>query len=248
MNAMSSPSWLQFRIRTLLLAVAMAGVVMALLAEGVRQAKRQQAAVVEIARLGGFVIYDHQYHAFQRAIESDSSGFSLQHDESRLTQSLGYDYRHTVFQVVLNGFAVSTSAPNGLAVYHCTDDDLSVLNALPRLRDVIVRFHPITDDGLRHLSGLLHLKELTLYGTDITDAGLKHLRPLTELRVLNVGGTKVSIEGLRSLPQLAEVWISKDQIQSAGGATQLEHVLPGVHFVEVFESPTGGSSIRSPPE
>jgi WD40 repeat protein/tRNA A-37 threonylcarbamoyl transferase component Bud32 len=64
---------------------------------------------------------------------------------------------------------------------------------------------PATDDDLTHLEGLTALEELMLWGTGITDDGLPHLAELTNLRTLRLNGTSVSGTGFRHLGKLQQL-------------------------------------------
>ena len=111
-----------------------------------------------------------------------------------------------------------------------TDDDLTLLGGLDRLRTLIMPVRATTE-GLRHLKGLTtlaelyppneitdkglaglrhlpNLKELFLYGSKITDAGLVHFKPLQQLEFLGIQHTRVTGSGLFHLQDLANLaWL-----------------------------------------
>lgn len=111
-----------------------------------------------------------------------------------------------------------------------TDDDLTLLGDLDRLRTLIMLVRATTE-GLRHLKGLTalaelyppneitdeglaglrhlpNLKELFLYGSKITDAGLVHFKPLQQLEFLGIQHTRVTGSGLGHLQDLANLaWL-----------------------------------------
>ena len=111
-----------------------------------------------------------------------------------------------------------------------TDDDLTLLGGLDRLRTLIMPVRATTE-GLRHLKGLTalaelyppneitdeglaglrhlpNLKELFLYGSKITDAGLVHFKPLQQLEFLGIQHTRVTGSGLVYLQGLANLaWL-----------------------------------------
>lgn len=111
-----------------------------------------------------------------------------------------------------------------------TDDDLTLLGGLDRLRTLILpvrattgglrhlkgltalaELYPpneITDEGLAGLRHLPNLKELFLYGSKITDAGLVHFKPLQQLEFLGIQHTRVTGSGLFHLQDLANLaWL-----------------------------------------
>lgn len=97
-----------------------------------------------------------------------------------------------------------------------TDNDLKVIGAIPKVRDlniggpilkstgdkVIYEPRQITDAGLKHLAGWTDLQELSLNGTHITDEGLKHLAGMKKLQRLILSDTKVTDAGMEHLTKL----------------------------------------------
>jgi hypothetical protein len=85
-----------------------------------------------------------------------------------------------------------------------TDDDLAVLETLPKLQNVFLGKTQIGDAGVSHLSNSAELKTLSLNSTRVTDDGVKSLGKLKNLKTLNVQDTKVTAQGAsqlnRSLP------------------------------------------------
>ena len=61
----------------------------------------------------------------------------------------------------------------------------------------------LTDQGLSYLQNLTKLKRLSLSGTRVTDKGLIHLRKMTDLRELDLIGTSVRGSGLAQLEHLS---------------------------------------------
>ncbi|MCX7424285.1 MAG: hypothetical protein NTW96_01400 [Planctomycetia bacterium] len=164
MNAPESPSpsrprrrrWFQYSLRTLLLVVTVAAV---LLGIWTGRARRQKEAVEAIRELGGYVGYS--------SADGDAPG------PDWLRKWLGIDYFDSVVcvYVVGDGF---------------TDDDLEQLQSLRGLKSLCLLAPNITDAGLEHVGHLHDLKILWLGGPGITDAGfahLKHLRMLTRLTI-----------------------------------------------------------------
>jgi hypothetical protein len=64
----------------------------------------------------------------------------------------------------------------------------------------------ITDDGLTNLSRLSRLKELDLFGCNVTDKGLQHIRKLANLRELNLTQCKeITNDGLGHISELSQL-------------------------------------------
>src|SRR5262245_52503839 len=106
---------------------------------------------------------------------------------------------------------------------HATDDLLSVLPALPELREVCLNRSPISDAGLVHLRQVEGLEELYLWATPISDAGLAHLEAVTGLRRLELRRCAVNDAGLAhvaKIPNLERLNLEGTRITDAG----LEHL------------------------
>ena len=152
-----------------------------------------------------------------------------------------------------------------------TDDDLTLLGGLDRLRTLIMPVRATTE-GLRHLKGLTALaelyppneitdeglaglrhlptlKELFLYGSKITDAGLVHFKPLQQLEFLGIQHTRVTGSGLFHLQDLANLaWldlsytqIGDPELKQLGKLSQLKAV--GLYGTRV--SPSGIRRIQA---
>lgn len=100
-----------------------------------------------------------------------------------------------------------------------TDDELSYLEAFPRLESLSLDDSLITDAGLIHIKGLANLKTLFLRNTQITDDGLSHLSGLSKLEYLDLRNTRVSDAGLarlRMLHRLRVLFLNDTLITDAG--------------------------------
>lgn len=177
--------WLQFRLRTLLIAVLVLSLPLSWFAVRLERARRQREAVETIRQLGGAVRYG--YH--------DSICDPAEHPPvpSLFLKLLGDDFFSDVVGV---GFFHK----NGLC-----DDNLAVLDALPELDFVELQHVPITDHGLRYLAGIRSVTTLSLDGTRITDAGLEHLAELSDLTFLCLDNTQVTDAGLEHLKGLSKL-------------------------------------------
>lgn len=103
-----------------------------------------------------------------------------------------------------------------------TDEGLTQLKALPKLREFTLLDSQITDAGLKHIGQLRQLKSLNLSAflhSNITDTGMKELERLNELETLDLSGTRVTDAGLKSikaLGNLKDLRISNMPITDAG--------------------------------
>ena len=79
-----------------------------------------------------------------------------------------------------------------------TDEQLSLLSALPDVRRLDLSHTDITDRGLRYLARLSHLESLDLGATAVSSDGLRHV-PVGSLRELNLSGTRIDVDGLEWL-------------------------------------------------
>jgi Leucine Rich repeat len=219
-------AWFQFRLRTFLIIVAIAGLGLGWLGRGVHRAQMQRAAVVRIQELGGSV----QYLGADPFSEPDSRV------EGWVRWTFGNDYYDRVTAVDLNSKAV-------------TDADMPLFDYLPDVEDVDLAGTKVGDRGIRHLRGHSQLRKLNLFEsqvgdegwailkdirtlkhvaagrTKITDAGLVHAGVLTQLEYLGLRGNRVTDSGLvhlRGLTNLEGIYLGETQVTDAG----LVHLQP----------------------
>ncbi|MCA1557117.1 MAG: hypothetical protein LC731_01100, partial [Acidobacteria bacterium] len=57
----------------------------------------------------------------------------------------------------------------------------------------------VTDEGLTNLKAMTRLKKLSLFRTAVSDAGIAHLKVLVNLETLLIGGSRISAEGAKEL-------------------------------------------------
>ena len=145
---------MRFRLRSLLIAVALLALILNWF---VQRAKTQQAAVARIVELGGAVRYDSE-------IGDDGHLQPRRHVRlAWLYRLLGEDYFDTVVYIQFIGGDLS-------------DDDLAVFADLPNLKSVYLEHCGISDAGLVHFRNLRELKELLFRRTHVTSAGVSALR------------------------------------------------------------------------
>ena len=135
----------------------------------VREARRQEADVAALLKLGGSAENDY---------DEDGQGNRVQKPGPPwLRAVLGDDFFRDIIGTELN----ETPA---------TDADLEHLRGFAKIKWLHLDGTRITDAGLDCVSGLTQLEILSLVRTQITDAGLEHLTRLTELGELHLYGAQ----------------------------------------------------------
>ena len=165
----------RFTLRGLLLLTAIAGVLMAFLADYVKKSEQQQTAVAELRKIGAKVKYsDPPSWPFVGLIE----------------RKFGIDF-------VANATFVSF-------IYRTVSlRELKLLTDLRQLQGLDLFRAQIDDDGLAQLANLSELAFLDLRHTQITDEGLQHLRHLHRLDTLHLASCQITGPGLTSLQRLS---------------------------------------------
>ena len=200
--------WLQFRLRTLLIAILLLSLPLSWFAVRMRKARRQRAAVEAIERLGGYVAYDWETDWVVTPPARKSY-------PAWLRRPLGDDF---FFDVVEASFLYS----------ELDDEAATCLKGLANIEELYLDHTRITDAGLANIEGLTHLQKLTLDYTQITDTGLEHVAGLTPLRCLTIGGTRITDAGLDHLKRMSNLrYLHLDDTQVTDeGAKSLQAALP----------------------
>jgi len=189
--------WLRYSMRTMLVAVTLLCVLLALV---IAPAQQQRRAVEKIRGLGSWsrVVYDYEYAG------PDNWGAELR-GPAWLRRWIGVDYFQDVVRV-----QVFLSRGDEL-----TPDDLA---SLPGLKSLDIHDMPITDDGVRTLARLRKLEVLSLQSNEITDGGLEHLSSLTDLKLLLIASDQITGEGLRPFAEekLEELNVNSNSISPRG--------------------------------
>jgi hypothetical protein len=177
----------------------------------VRTARIQHDAVASIRKGGGSVYYNWEGPL-------DYFGTKRRDPGPRwLVDQLGVDYFGHVSFVLCQASNVD-SIPIGhlgeveflfLSGSALTDDGLSRLRGLNRLRSLQLDGTKVTDVGLGALERFTCLFYLNLSNTDVGDAGVHRVKHLNALQTLGLRGTRVTDVGVRrlqtALPQLVIV-------------------------------------------
>lgn len=201
--------WLRFSIRTLLILVTLCGVWLGL---KVNAARRQQQAVAEIQKLGGWVRYDFECDRqtgrrlpgakswVPKAI-LDRTGLDLFHDVVHLNMVYNDDVRRIDNQQLTD------------AVKHH-------LAAFPRLKELLLKESQATDDCLAKAAQLSHLQKIYCWDArTVTDSGTAHLKRLSRLAVIHLSGSEITDESLRvfgTMRQLEELSLQRNRFTDRG--------------------------------
>ena len=183
-------SWFRFSLRTMLLAVTFAAV---LVGWNMHRRREQQRAIAAVQELGGTsqqVLADLSLASRVGAVWTQDNSLWLAnlHLTDEDLDRVPLEAMHT-----LRGFH---AADNRL-----TDRSLARLAGRSELESLDLTSNPdITDEGLAQLKNLRGLKQLMLRNNPrITDAGLVHLESLQNLELLILIGTSVTPTGGKQL-------------------------------------------------
>lgn len=222
----------QFSVKALLLLVAAVAVACGWFTWKLDHKRRERAAVAEIQKIGGHVIYRWQQEA--------TNAKAMPPGPQWLRRRLGDDFFSDVVGIAVHGDSVTdewlahlepiseltrahflgTRITNEGVRYlsrfktleefnldsTATDAGLKWLNDLPALKRLVLSgARRVSDAGMTHLAGLSELEQLWLDGTSVTDAGLAHLKGLSNLKELWLRETVVGDAGLSHLKGLKEL-------------------------------------------
>ena len=213
--------WLQFSLRTFLVATVALGVCLAWFGSKMHHARERQEAVDKFESMGGTFHYanstpelrlfgshfaDYVVTASLTTLNDTSMAYLKTFDRLRIlsVDDVESDTDLTPLLKFDNlRFLRLTSR-------QMTNNDLSHFNGLADLTELEefsldIHGSHVTDAGLAHLSGMNNLQRLILYDLPITDAGLVHLEGLTNLQELWLHGTKISGNGLVHLHGLTKL-------------------------------------------
>jgi hypothetical protein len=198
MPGVSKKRWLRYSLRTGLIVVTLLCVWLAF--ESIR-ARRQKAAVEQIAAHAGVAIFDYEFDdKDQRIKDAQPPG------PEWIRKAVGDDYFRKVKVVDLSYGSRRRESGQAEVV---DDDALAIFAHLTDVTTVeISNNQAITDKGLVHLAGLKKLQTLYLYDTRVEGDGLRHIARLPALTSLHLGYTPLTDEGLRQVGQMTQLtWL-----------------------------------------
>jgi Leucine-rich repeat (LRR) protein len=199
--------FLQFRLRTLLVVVAVVALILGAHVHRMQTAQRQHHIVTELNSLGAITQYEY--------VQDENWNSSEKWYPDWLERWVGQDYLYGIDAFVI----VSHENP---------DEVIERAADLPDLRLVKLPACTISDDSLRPLEKLHRLEWLELFATPVTDDCMESIVKLKTLKTLDLRGTKVtdqSITAISSLPHLTRLNIGNTAITPAG-IDQLREALP----------------------
>ncbi|HVX11072.1 MAG TPA: hypothetical protein VHC22_07825 [Pirellulales bacterium] len=206
--------WLQFSIRSLLVAMGLAALLMGLLGVPLFRLRRQIAVSERLQEAGARLSWE----------AADGTVMD------RLAEKLFGDKAAVhVTEVVWDRVELSPSDLADLEwLDHAqvidlgwssvNDDGMVPMRALRHLRYLNIDGATITDRGLGYLSGCRSLERLKAHGAHVTDAGLVHLANLAELENLDLSSTRITgehLEPLLQLPALKVLNLNETQLGDA---------------------------------
>ncbi|HEX5104328.1 MAG TPA: hypothetical protein VFV87_10985, partial [Pirellulaceae bacterium] len=217
--------WFQFSLRTLLVATAFVGLVLAPIVYYRQLAHRQQQikAELEVHRivLSGGKEQSQRPQWLKKILGDDSAGLDICIHVYAASLLESSESRERAIDK-LNQLPSAT-----MLVFPDQIDDQGLVQfrRLTNIQTLFLERSPITSDGLKHFRGCQdlgvlnlvatpignrdlkeiarhkNLEILYLWGTNVTDEGMQELRPLKRLRCLHLDKTRVTDAGLRELQQ-----------------------------------------------
>jgi hypothetical protein len=223
---------LKFRLRTLLLLVAVLGLLSAWPGKWAYERFLRRMIISDIREHGGSLHYGEGGYAVDFG-NADPGNLRLLSDASAVV--LAGTAAGDADLAPLSDFKSLISL--NLTGCSVTDDGLKRLKGLVNLKYLFLGDTNVTDEGLKHISGLSSLEVLVLDNTRIGDSGLVSLERLSRLRELSLWGTRVSVPGtfrLGNLPALKSISIPRSETPTSD-SSDLQKMLVGV---SVYRQPT----------
>ncbi len=196
--------WLQFSLRTLMLAITFFA---AWLAFYYLSGKRAERAAKALEQIGASVCYDYQRVAGGYSVTKPKPGPAFLH--AILGDGL---LQHAEFvELQRKNLKVGELAPldylttiQNLQIRECdlTDEHLVHIAGLRQLTVLLLDDGQITDQGLVNLAKLSGLEQLQISNNQIHGSGLKYLVGLTNLKHLILFNNPISDDGLENLASL----------------------------------------------
>jgi hypothetical protein len=205
----------QFSLRTLLIVVVLASLVMGCVVAFMEEARRQRSLAKAMSDAGVTVTDEGDVLVVPSVIRSPTPGCWANIAEVFVETDEGMKYlkefpnARTVGihgQVTDAGMVHIKDVPRleelTLGQSNVSNTGLWHVGQLTGLRKLYLRSDTISDDGLQYIGNLSELDRLGLCGVDVSDAGLVHLKGLTNLTGLWIVDTNISGTGLENLSEL----------------------------------------------
>ena len=200
----------QYTIRSLLLLTIAVALPLSWLSLEISSAKRQRAAVDEIAKLNGLVIYDS-------AFDNNDVPMPLARRPAPvwLLRMMGEDFFSDVESVFARGSMV-------------TDANLECLRFLNEVKEIDLLGSKVTDVTIRNLSRLKGLYTLRLSECEVSNLIMEHVGEMTQLHELALDQTQVAdadLSRLKGLSRLEGLYLRRTRV-TAVGVKGLQEALP----------------------
>ncbi len=179
---------MQFTTKALLVLTALLAAGAAWVGYRAHETRKEWAAYNEITRLGGTVLFSHNY-AWHGGIDY---GAPFPGPEI-VRKILGENAFSQVKLVNLSGTRLDDKLLADLKPH---------LEACTRLKVLDLGQTSVTGPGLASIGNLSWLKKLIVYGLPLGDDDVKYLAGLQELEEINITGTRISPEGVTELCKL----------------------------------------------
>ena len=205
--------WLQFRLRTLLIAILVLSLPLSWFAVRMERARRQREAVEAIERTGGFVTLDPiEPWAPSWACTLLGSDFFVDVVQARCSKNFGdTEAAHLKALPRLNEL--------GLTMSKITTVGYGCFRELAGLKKLSLNFMPIKDCDFEQVAELAWLEELDISDCSmLSEAGFQHVEKLTSLRCLELGeleGSKVELRHVANLRDLESLSLAFAEISDA---------------------------------
>jgi hypothetical protein len=214
--------WIRFTLRSLLVAVTIVGILLALRAN---KANNQRHAVAAVLQIGGFVQYDHQHgETYWATPVAQRTGFRELHSHipsrfalklrDRVRPFLGTDLVDNVVTVGFSSGGPSGPIPvNAKPTRKLTEEEWGYLHKLQTLEEIQMFGAAITDEDMPFLSQVPNLRVIVGgANSSITDVGIKHLENTPSLEIIQLQGARVSeaaSDKLDKLPNIRSVTFAR---------------------------------------
>lgn len=147
-------------------------------------AERQRASVQALIEIDAQVVYQNQVNRM--------SAFFIPASEPPgpkwLHPILGVDFFDSVVRVYGD--------------FEFTDEHVSLLNGLPKLRSFQAEGSLLTDDGISQITNIKTIQHLNVSGSRLTDKGSVYFQKMPNLKVLQLWQTSITDESIENLAKL----------------------------------------------
>jgi internalin A len=164
----------RFGLKSLLVAMTLAGIVLASLTYPLIEARQQQALMNRVTAMGGRV---SNLSVVMRPMSPGRFVLSFFSPKFDRYYFYGFDFSGTLL----------------------TDDDLEWVAQIKHVKELDLHGTQVSDAGLRCLRNSVYLTKLDLRNTRVTDQALPDLLTMELLASLSVGGTSISYKALEEL-------------------------------------------------